>query len=168
MAVTDYSTGCGSVALSFFQMLGSTIYGYHDVQGVLHYRINGTQWAAACTELSDFLECNTSHIDPERQLVENTFALDDCGLLTWKVFSNSDNDWTDYSECGEVPQSFIQLLARTIVTYSGGKKINAVIDAGACAELTALLTCTTNAIESERLLVANVFAVDDCERLLIK
>lgn len=165
---TDYTTECGSLPLSFMQMLASTIFGYHDIAGVLHYRLNGLQAAAACTELSDFLECNTSHIDPERQLVENTFALDDCDLLAWKVFSNSDNDWTDYSECGEVPQTFIQMLARTIVTYATINRINAVIDAGACTDVTALLDCDTNNIESERLIVTNSFAVDDCERLLVK
>jgi hypothetical protein len=165
---TDYTTECGSLPLSFIQMLGSSIVGYHDILGVIHYRINGLESSDACTELDDFLECDTSHIPPESQLVENTFALDDCSRLAWKVFSNSDNDWTDYSECGEVPQSFIQLLARCIVEYSDSNKINAVIDSGACTEIEALLDCTTNAIESERLLVANVFAVDDCERLLIK
>lgn len=165
---TDYTTSCGSDPLKFIQMLASTIFGYHDIAGDLHYRINGLEYADACTELSDFLECDTSHIDPERQLVENTFALDDCSNLAWKVFSNSDNDWVDYSECGEIPKTFIEMLARTIVTYSGGNKINAVIDTGACATATQLLDCSLNAIESERMLVENVFAVDDCGRLLIK
>ncbi len=165
---TDYTTECGSLPLSFIQMLASTIFGYHDIVGALHYRINGLEYADDCTELSDFLDCDTSHIDPERQLVENTFALDDCSQLAWKVFSNSDNDWTDYSECGEIPQSFIQMLARCIVEYSGANKINAVIDTGACTEVTALLDCSVNVIESERLLVANIFAVDDCGRLLAK
>jgi hypothetical protein len=168
MAVTNYSTSCGSLPLSFMQMLASTIVGYHDIAGVLHYRINGLQYADACTELSKFLECDVSHVTPESQLVENTFALDDCSRLAWKVFSNSDNDWTDYSECGEVPQSLIQMLARCIVTYGGANKINAVIDTGACTSLTALLGCSTNNIESERLLVTNIFAVDDCGHLLVK
>jgi hypothetical protein len=165
---TDYTTGCGSVALSFIQMLASTIFGYHDIAGVLHYRINGLQYADECTELSDFLDCDLSHIDHERLIVENTFALDDCGYLAWKVFHNSDVDWTDYSECGEIPQSLIDMLAHCIVTYSGGNKINAIIDTDACTEVIQLLDCNVNAIESERLLVANVFAVDDCDRLLIK
>lgn len=165
---TDYTTECGALPLSFIQMLSSCIVGYHDIAGVLHYRINGLQYADGCTELTDFLDCDTSHIDPERQIVENTFALDDCDRLAWKVFSNSDNDWEDYGVCGEVPQSFIQMLARCIVTYSGGNKINCVIDADACTEITPLLDCTTNAIESERMLVDNSFAVDDCDRLLIK
>lgn len=166
---TDYKTGCGSLALSFLQMLGSSIVGYHDIAGVLHYRINGLEAEDACTGLSDFLGCQTSHIDPERQLVENTFALDDCGTyLAWKVFSNTDNDWTDYDNCGEMPQSFIQMLARTIATYATVNRINAVIDHGSCSEITPLLSCITNNIESERLLVANLFAEDDCGRLLIK
>jgi len=163
MAVTDYNTECGSLPLSFIQMLASTIYGYDD-----HYRINATAYEDACTELSDFLECDTSHVDPERQLVENTFGLDDCGLLTWKIFSNSDNDWTEYSECGEVPQTLIQMLARCIVTYGGHNKVNSVIDHGSCSEITQLLDCSINAIESERLLVTNLFAVDDCGHLLLK
>lgn len=165
---TDYSTECGSLPLSFMQMLASCIVGYHDIQGVMHYRINGLQYADNCSALTDFLDCDVSHIDPERQIVENTFAVDDCDRLAWKVFSNGDNDWEDYGVCGEVPQTFIQMLARCIVTYSGGNKINAVIDADACTEIEALLDCNTNAIESERLLVNNVFAVDDCDRLLIK
>jgi hypothetical protein len=165
---TDYTTECGSVPLSFIQMLASCIVGYHDLAGVLHYRINGLEYADACTELSDFLDCDVSHIDPERQIVENTFALDDCSRLAWKLFHNSDNDWTDYEECAEMPQSLIRMLYRCIVEYSGGNKINAVIDTDACTEVTALLDCSTNNIESERLLVANVFAVDDCDRLLIK
>jgi hypothetical protein len=168
MAETNYSTGCGSVALNFMQMLASTIVGYHDIQGVMHYRINGLEAGAACTELTDFLDCDLSHIDPERQIVENTFALDDCNRLGWKMFHNTDIHWANYEVCGEVPQTFIQLLARTIVTYSGSNRINAISDPGACTELTALLDCTTNAIESERLLVTNVFAVDDCDRLLVK
>jgi hypothetical protein len=165
---TDYTTECGSDNLSFLQMLASCIVGYHDIAGVLHYRINGLQYSDNCSELSDFLECDTSHVDPERQLVENTFALDDCSRLAWKVFSNSDNDWEDYEECGEIPQTLIQMLARCIVEYAGANKINAVIDTAACGAVSALLNCSLNNVESERLLVANIFAVDDCDHLLVK
>ena len=165
---TDYTTGCGDVALNFIQMIASTIRGYASIDGITHYRINGLWYTDACAEVSDFLECDTSHIDPERQLVENTFALDDCGLLAWKLFSPTDQTWTDYSECGEVPQSLIQMLARCIVTYAGHNKVNAITATAECTEVTALLDCSVNAIESERLLVANIFAVDDCGRLMIK
>ena len=149
-------------------MLASTIRGYMDIAGVTHYRINTLAYAAACTELEDFLTCDTSHIESERQLVENTFALDDCGYLAVKFITNSDNDWIDYGVCGEIPLTFLQLLARCIVEYSGAYKINAVFDGAECTEVTPLLNCTTNQIESERLLVNNVFAGDDCGRLLIK
>lgn len=165
---TDFNTECGSVALKWIQMLASTIRGYADLAGVPHYRINSIVTAADCTDLDDALNCNISHIEPERQLVEGAFALDDCGLLALKLISNSDNDWTDYGECGEVPQSFIQMLARSLVIYLSHNAINAVFDGDECTAITPLLTCTTNQIESERLLVNNVFAVDDCGRLLIK
>jgi hypothetical protein len=165
---TDYTTGCGDLALSWLQMLASTIRGYVDIAGVTHYRLNSLVYAAACTELEDFLTCNTSHIEPERQLVENTFALDDCSYLAMKFVSNSDNDWTDYGDCGEIPLTFIQMLARCIVTLDDVNKINAVFDGAECTEITSLLDCTTNQIESERLLVNNVFATDDCGRVLIK
>ena len=165
---TDYTTGCGSVALRFLQMLAGTIYGYADIAGVTHYRINSLLYSDSCVELSDFLECNTSHIEPERALVENTFALDDCGLLAWKIFYNAANPWTDYTDCGEIPQSFIRMLYRCIVNYAGHNKIHAEIDTAKCTEIEALIDCTTNQIESERLLVENLFATDDCDRLLIK
>lgn len=165
---TNYNTGCGGVGLSFIQMLASSIRGYHDLQGVIHYRLNAVEVADDCTMLSEPADCDTSHLDPERLLVENVFATDECSQLAIKLFSNGDNDWEDYSECGEIPKSFIELLARTIKTYSTNNMINAVIDSGVCASLTSLLDCTTNQIESERLLVANAFAVDDCGNFLIK
>lgn len=164
----DYTTECGSVPLSFIQMLASCIRGYHDLAGELHYRINGSETAISCLTLTDFWTCDTSHIDPERQLVENTFALDECGYLTWKIFANSDNDWEDYGECGEVPLTLIEMLARCIYADTTTTRLNAVIDGDACTEVTALLSCVTNQIESERLLVNNVFAVDDCGKQLIK
>jgi hypothetical protein len=165
---TDYSTSCGNMPLTFIQMLASLIRGYHDIAGLLHYRLNSLVYSDNCTELSDFMTCDVSHVEAERQLVENTFALDACDLLAWKIFSNGDNDWEDYSDCGEVPQSLIQMLYRCIVTYGGANKINTVIDTDVCTSLEELLTCTVNDIEAERMLVTNLFAVDDCDRLLIK
>ena len=165
---TDYHTECGAVPLTFIQMLASTIVGYHDIAGALHYRLNGLADTANCSELEDCLDCDLSHIDPERLLVENTFAIDDCSKLMWKIFANTDNDWEDYSECGEVPQTLIQLLARTIVAFGDSCFLNVVIDVGACTEITALLDCDVNGIKAERMLVTNAFAVDDCGKLLIK
>lgn len=166
---TDYSTACSDLALSWYQMLASTIVGYADLAGVTHYRLNSITVSADCTDLTDFLTCDLSHISPERQLVENVFALDDCGeFLALKFITNSDNDWVDYGDCGEIPLTFLQMLARSIVEYSGHYRINAVFDGAECSEITSLLSCTTNEIESERLLVNNVFATDDCGHLLIK
>lgn len=149
-------------------MLANIIVGYHDIAGVMHYRLSGTYTSANCTNLSALLTCATSHIEAERQLVEELFGLDDCGRLTMKVFDNADNDWEDYKECAEIPLSWIQIFARCIVVYGGVSKLNAIIDTATCAALTQLLDCNVNNIESERLLVANVFAVDDCGNLLIK
>jgi len=163
---TDQNTGCGSLALRFIQMLGSTIYGYRDIAGVIHYRINGLFYEDECADLSTLVDCNTNHFPPDRLLVENTFALDDCGLLAWKIFSNTD-DWTDYTLCAENPISFLEMLARCIVVYAGHTKINMVAATDECTELTQLLSCP-NDIEAERLLVANVFAEDDCGNLALK
>lgn len=168
MAETDYTTACGSAPLSFWQMLASTIFGYQDIAGVTHYRLNTLQQTDACSELSALLDCDTSHIEPERQLVENLFALDDCLLLALKIFSNSDRGWSDYEECGEVPLTFFQMLARCIVVYSDVARLNSVIASAACTELTQLLDCSVNNVEAERLLVANLFAVDSCGNMLIK
>jgi len=168
MAVTDYSTACGAVAQTFIQMLANTIAGYHDLAGVLHYRLNGNVSSAGCTALTDLVDCDISHIEPERLLVENVFALDECSRLIIKVFNNSDNDWEDYNECGEMPLSLIEILSRTIYTYANQNHLNIIIDSAACTELTQLLDCDVNNIESERLLVNNIFAVDDCGKMLIK
>lgn len=149
-------------------MLASTIVGALDIAGVIHYRINGLVATDNCTALEAFPDCDVQHLAPERQLVENTFITDDCGFLAWKIFNNQDNDWTDYSECGEVPQTLIQMLARCIVVYNDVTKLNTVIDTGSCESVTQLLDCDVNAIEAERLLVSNLFAEDDCGFLLLK
>jgi hypothetical protein len=167
MPVTDYKTGCGNVALGFTQMLGSLIRGYH-ITAVLHYRLNILMAIDACTELDDFLTCDISHIDPERQLVENTFALDECNLLAWKLFGNTDTNWTDYSECGEAPLSFIQMLTRCIVKYNNINRINVIGSAAVCTSLKDLIACSINGIEAESMLVANLFAVDSCDRPALK
>lgn len=167
MAEVDYKTACGDLARSWLQMLASTIVGYHDIAGLLHYRINAIGHVGACLELTDFLDCDTSHIDPERQLVENLFTVDDCSFLALKAFTSS-SGVNVYNECGEVPQTFIQMLARCIVTHADLNWLNLLYDSDACTDITPLLTCVTNAIESERLLVKNAFGLDDCDRLGIK
>jgi hypothetical protein len=60
------------------------------------------------------------------------------------------------------------MLARSVVIYAGTTKLNSIIDSVACTSLTQLLDCNVNNIEAERLLVTNVFGVDDCGNLLLK
>jgi hypothetical protein len=171
MALTDYNTECGSLPLSLVQMLASTVRGYHDIQGVIHYRLNGIVSEGNCSGLTDPLDCDLSHIESERLLVENVFNFDECGNLAIKVFSNSDNNWEDYEACGEMPLTLIQMLARTIRTYESFNRVNAVLETVACANLTTMYQCDSFSLTkevAEELLVANVFAVDDCGNLLVK
>src|SRR5512133_430012 len=166
---TDYTTACGGdLPLTWLQMMDATIRGYQCEELVTHNRINTVTASAECSTLTGLPTCAASHIEAERQLVENTFAVDVCGYLELKVFSNQDNDWTDYGVCVEMPKTFLEMLARTIVNYNEHYMINAVVDSGSCDDITALLDCITNQIESERLLVNHVFAVDDCDNTLIK
>lgn len=167
MAVTDYNTACGALPQSYIQMLANIIVGYHDIAGLLHYRLNGTFTSAACTSLEVAPDCNHSHIEMERILVESLFGLDDCGRLTMKVISNT-SDWTDYSVCAELPRSWYKMLARSVVKYSGTTYLNSIVDNAACTALTQLVDCDLNSLEAERVLVANVFAEDDCGNLLLK
>lgn len=148
-------------------MLASCIYGFVDLAGVTHYWLNTVGVNDDCDEVTDFLDCATSHIEAERHLVENLFYLDGCSQLALKIFQNS-SDANEYKECGEVPQNFLQMLARSIIRYNDVPKLNGISDTNKCTEIEPLLDCTTNAIESERLLVQNAFGLDDCDRLVIK
>jgi len=165
---TDNMTGCGSVALSWIQMMAASIISNDSI-----YRLNLLEVSDPCASLHDLVDCNTNHIEPERLLVENTFALDDCSsLMALKVFSNESAS-TDYSECGEIPKTFLEMLARTIVGFHDlvgnlHHYINVESQTDNCDDITPLLTCTTNAIEAERMLVENLFATDTCDRLLLK
>lgn len=167
MASENYITACGDLARSWLQMLASCIFGYQDIAGVTHYRINTVVTSDDCDEVYDFPDCDTSHIEPERHLVENLFYIDECSLLALKLYGNS-SDANEYKECGEIPQSFLQMLARSIIVYNTVPKLNGVTETDKCTEVEALLDCSTNAIESERLLVQNAFGLDDCDRLALK
>ena len=165
---TDYETPCGAMPLSWLQMLASTIVGYQDLAGVTHNRINSLLVTDNCSSLEPLTTCANNHVEAERQLVENTFALDECGYLMLKIFNNQDNDWEDYGVCAEMPMSLLEMFAKAIVNYDDYYLINSVVNSGACTSVTALLDCNVNQIEAERLLVQNVFAVDDCGNTLIK
>jgi len=80
---TDYSTECGSLPLSFIQMLAACIVGYDG-----HYYLNILGTSEHCDDLDDLVDCNTNQIESERLLVENVFALDECGRLGLKMLWN--------------------------------------------------------------------------------
>ena len=170
---TDSTTGCGSVALSFYQMLASTMVGYVDLAGLTHYRINALEVAGNCVDLLDLLDCDINHMAPERQLVENVFALDTCAdHMALKTFTNSSIS-TDYEECAELPKTFIEMLARSIVGYQDiagvtHYRINTFVETDTCDTLIDLIDCDINDIEAERLIVENLFATDACDRLGLK
>jgi len=174
MAEVDYHTECGALPLSFIQLWAATIVGYHDLPGIIHYRFNALGTSGNCSGIRDFITCPTSHVDSERQLVENVFALDDCSRLAMKFFASDDTHWVDYSNCGELPQTFLQMLARCIITYVGAtteNRINAITAENDCAHITDLYSCSTYSLTdeiAELILVSNIFATDDCGHLLIK
>ena len=90
---TDFSTNCGDLRLSFIRMLAACIVGYPcDLAGNIQYRVNMLPVTDNCDDLTPFWTCNNNggmnDEVAERALVENTFALDDCGNLAWKVFVN--------------------------------------------------------------------------------
>lgn len=170
---TDFTTECGALQLSLMQMLAATIVGYDDIAGVRHYRMNQLAVSGDCDDLHPLVDCDTNHIEWERRLVENVFALDVCDRLALKVFANS-SDPEDYSTpCGELPQKFFDMLNRCIVGYYDiagvlHYRINTITATAACDTITPLLDCNTNNIESERLLVENVFALDECGNYALK
>lgn len=90
---TDYSTACGDAPLSFIRMLAACIVGYPcDLAGNTSYRLNLLAAYDNCDDLTQYWTCdnNGSMSDEvaERALVENIFALDECGNLGIKVFVN--------------------------------------------------------------------------------
>lgn len=86
--ITDYSTECGSIPLTFIQMLASCIVGYDDLAGVRHFYLNVLGSSEYCDDLEPLINCDTNSIEAERLLVENLFALDECGNLGLKLLAN--------------------------------------------------------------------------------
>ena len=85
---TDFSTPCGNMPLTFIQMLAACIVGYDDLAGDRHYYLNVAGTSEHCDDLHALVDCNINSIDPERLLVENLFALDECGNLALKLLNN--------------------------------------------------------------------------------
>ena len=88
---TDYSTECGVTPLSFMQMLASCLVKIECNQ-TEQTRLNLIPQWGYCDDLVSFWDCdNNGHVDDagsERALVENAFALDECGNLGLKVYVN--------------------------------------------------------------------------------
>lgn len=80
----DYSTPCGVTPKTFIEMLSRcmVVYGDHVYINV----IGATGW---CDTLTSFWTCDNNGTEPERALVENSFALDECDNLALKMFLNA-------------------------------------------------------------------------------
>lgn len=88
---SDYHTPCGNLSPSFIQMLASCLYRYTCGQNVGQVRINFLCAFDGCDHLSAYWTCANQGVTPEqaeRALVEEAFALDECGNLGVKAFIN--------------------------------------------------------------------------------
>lgn len=89
---TDYSTACGAAPMSFIQMLASCLITYTCDNNTDQVRLNMIPQFGYCDTIGSYWTCNNngdvSDVGAERALVENAFALDDCGNLGLKVFVN--------------------------------------------------------------------------------
>lgn len=80
---TDYSTPCGDMPQSFYEMLQNATVTYNG-----HCYLNLIAVYDYCDDLTSCTDCDNNMMEPERFLVENLFALDECGNLGLKVFVN--------------------------------------------------------------------------------
>jgi hypothetical protein len=89
---TDYAPECGALPMTFFQMLANCLINTTicNLQGDPRTFINTTFVTYYCDDITSFWDCdnNAQMLDPERALVENAFALDECGHLSIKIFAN--------------------------------------------------------------------------------
>lgn len=85
---TDYSTPCGLEPQSFLQMLVNSMVSATDEQGHTHCYLNVIYSAGYCDDNTACLTCDNNGVEPERFLVENLFALDECGRLGIKMLLN--------------------------------------------------------------------------------
>ena len=79
----------------------------------------------------------------------------------------------DYNvPCGQLPRTFIEMLAACLVISGGTVYVNAIPASGECAGLTDFWTCANNGNmndeTAEAALVANAFGVDACGHLGLK
>lgn len=84
--------------------------------------------------------------------------------------------YTDYSTpCGNMPLSFIQMLAGTLFVYDSDHDddgdvvvLNQICFSDGCDHLLPFWNCNNNGVEPERALVENAFALDACGNLALK
>lgn len=88
---TDYSTECGAAPMTFMQMLAATLI-TATCNEVDQVRVNVIPQFGYCDDITSYWTCNNngdvSDEGAERALVENAFALDECGNLGLKVYLN--------------------------------------------------------------------------------
>lgn len=80
---------------------------------------------------------------------------------------------TDYSlPCGQLPRSFIEMVAACLVNSGGTTYINMIPSNGSCSGLTDFWTCANNgnmnAETAEAALIANAFGIDACGHIGLK
>lgn len=74
--------------MTFFQMLASTLIKVTCDENTDQVRLNLIPQFGYCDHITSFWTCDNNSIPPERALVENAFALDECGNLGLKVYVN--------------------------------------------------------------------------------
>jgi hypothetical protein len=85
---TDYSTACGELPQSFFQMLANSVVSHVDEQGHTHCYLNVLYATDNCSDMDSCFDCDHQGEDPETFLVNHLFALDECGRLGIKMLLN--------------------------------------------------------------------------------
>lgn len=89
---TDYHTPCGAAQMTFFQLLASTLVKYTCDENVDQVRLNLIPQFAYCDSIESYWDCDNngdvSDAGAQHALIENAFALDECGHLGLKVLVN--------------------------------------------------------------------------------
>lgn len=79
---TDYAPACGDLALKFMELLSQCVIEYDG-----HYYLNTIYNTAVCDSITPFITCQNNHLTPD-EVLQNIFALDECGNLAVKLFLN--------------------------------------------------------------------------------
>ena len=79
----DYKTPCGTLPLSFIQMLASCL--VKDAQGNTY--VNMIPTVGDCEDYEPLVNCTNADKDMETMLVDNAFGTDSCGHLGLKIIA---------------------------------------------------------------------------------